>query len=371
MALEWQILYKDGKAKLGVIKTTRSEIITPVFMPVATKAALKSLSTEELRDLGFQIILSNTYHLVFKPGLEIIEKAGGVHKFMRWNRSLLTDSGGFQVFSLSKFRKITENGVLFKSYVDGKEHEFTPEFVVKAQRIIGSDIMMPLDVCLGYPADEKETLWALDMTMKWLERSLQTERDPHQSLFGIIQGGFLEHTRKKATNLVKSLPVDGYSIGGLAVGEPKDMMYDLIDVVTDTLGEFDKPVYLMGVGHPVDMLEAIERGVDMFDCVLPMRVARNGLIYTFEGPLKIKHSRYADDFKPIDERIQSSFTFLEGYTLAYLHHLFKTKELLGYRVATLINLAFMSLLMDDVRKHIKEGTFKDFKTDFINRWEQR
>ncbi len=368
MALEWKIIYQNGKAKVGVIKTSRSEIITPVFMPVATKAALKSLSTEELRELGFQIILSNTYHLVFKPGLDIIKKAQGVHKFMRWDRSLLTDSGGFQVFSLSKFRKITEEGVVFKSYADGREHKFTPEFVVEAQKIIGSDIMMPLDVCLGYPSDEKETLWALDMTMKWLERSLAVERPNHQSLFGIIQGAFYEHTRKKASRMVKSLPVDGYSIGGLAVGEPKDMMYHLTDVITDEVSEFDKPVYLMGVGHPIDMLESIERGVDMFDCVLPMRVARNGLIYTFSGPIKIRHAKYADDFRPIDERIQSAYSFLEGYTLAYLHHLFKTKEMLGYRVATLINLAFMTLLMEDVRKHIKDGTFAEFKQDFVERW---
>ena len=371
MALNWNVIYRDGKAKVGVIKTSRSEIITPVFMPVATKAALKSLSTEDLNSLGFSIILSNTYHLVFKPGLDIIEKAGGVHNFMRWNRSLLTDSGGFQVFSLSKFRKITERGVVFKSYADGKEHEFTPEFVIEAQKVIGSDIMMPLDVCLGYPADKKETLWALDTTMKWLERSLGVDRPDIHSLFGIIQGAFYEDTRKKAAQMVKALDVDGYSIGGLAVGEPKEMMYHLTDIVTDELSDWSKPIYLMGVGHPVDLLESIARGVDMFDCVLPMRVARNGLLYTFKGPIKIKHAKYADDFRPIDERIQSTFSFLEGYTLAYLHHLFKTKELLGYRVATLINLAFMSLLMEDARQHIKNGTFMEFKDDFVSRWYQK
>ena len=369
MALEWKILYQSGKAKVGVIKTSRSEIITPVFMPVATKAALKSLSTEELDLLGFKIILSNTYHLVFKPGLEVIEMAGGVHKFMRWNYSLLTDSGGFQVFSLSKFRKITNEGVIFKSYTDGKEHQFTPEFVIHAQKIIGSDIMMPLDVCLGYPADEKETIWALDTTMRWLEKSLSVDRLSKQSLFGIIQGGFSETTRKKATMLVRSLPVDGYAIGGLAVGEPKEIMYDLSDVITDNLATFDKPVYLMGVGHPVDILEAIERGVDMFDCVLPMRVARNGLLYTFDGPIKIKHSKYFKNFNPIDERIQQTFDFLKDYTLAYLHHLFKTKEMLGYRIATLINLAFMTLLMEDVRKHIRENTFSRFKREFVSKWQ--
>jgi len=368
LALEWKVIYTDGKAKVGVIKTSRSEIVTPVFMPVATKAALKSLSTEELDAIGFQIILSNTYHLVFKPGLEVLRSSGGLHKFMRWDKSLLTDSGGFQVFSLSKFRKITDDGVIFKSYIDGKEHKFTPEFVIDAQKVIGSDIMMPLDVCLGYPAERSETIWALDITLKWLERSIKVERERWQSLFGIIQGGFLSDIRKKAVQLVKQLPVDGYAIGGLAVGEPKEQMYNLVDIVTDEIGEFEKPVYLMGVGHPIDLLEAIERGVDMFDCVLPMRVARNGLIYTFSGPIKIKHAKYAQDFRPIDERIQGMYPFLEGYTIAYLHHLFKTKEMLGYRVATLINLAFMSILMEDVRTHIRLSEFSRFKEEFIEKW---
>ncbi len=366
----FEVAYRDGLAKVGVLRLKHAEVPTPVFMPVATKAALKTLSVEELHLLGYRLILSNTYHLVYKPGLDVLQKFDGLRRFMRWDRALLTDSGGFQVFSLGTHRRITEEGVYFRYPGEGQERLFTPEFVVEAQKIIGSDIMMPLDVCLGYPASRSDAHRALSTTLSWLDRSLSVDRPDWQRLFGIIQGAFFEDLRRDATREVVRRDVDGYAIGGLAVGEPKDVMYSLTRVVVEELmkADVDGPVYLMGVGHPVDIVESVARGVDMFDCVLPMRVARNGLIYTFSGPLKIKNAAYFGDTSPIDKRIEEEYPFLRGYTRGYLHHLFATREMLGYRIATLYNLAFMALLMRDIRRAIAAGAYEDFRRDFLKRW---
>lgn len=366
----FEVLHRDGFAKVGVLKLRHAYIPTPVFMPVATKAALKTLSVEEIHMLGYKLILSNTYHLVYKPGLDVLRKFGGVRPFMRWDRSLLTDSGGFQVFSLGTHRRITDEGVYFRYPGEGNERLFTPEFVIEAQKVIGSDIMMPLDVCLGYPASKDEARRALRTTLDWLDRGLIVERPDWQKLFGIIQGAFFEDLRVEATREVLRRNVDGYAIGGLAVGEPKETMYKLTEVVVEELSKsgVDGPVYLMGVGHPVDIVETVARGVDMFDCVLPMRVARNGLIYTFSGPVKIKNAKYFGDMSPIDERIEGEYPILKGYTKGYLHHLFMTREMLGYRIATLYNLAFMAMLMRDIRRAIVSGTYEDFRVDFLKRW---
>ncbi len=366
---------KDTKARAGVITTDHGEIMTPIFMPVGTVGSVKAVHMSELKeDIKAQIILGNTYHLYLRPGMDIIERAGGLHKFNSWDRPILTDSGGFQVFSLSENRKLKEEGVTFRSHIDGSKHLFTPEKVVDIQRSIGSDIMMALDECPPGTSDYRYSDKSLRLTQQWLERGWKhfNETQPRyghsQAFFPIVQGCTYEDLRRDAAKHVADLGAEGNAIGGLAVGEPVEVMYEMIEVVNEILPE-GRPRYLMGVGTPANMLEAIDRGVDMMDCVMPTRNGRNGMLFTQHGIMNMRNKKWADDFSPLQE--DGASVVDRVYSKAYVRHLFIAQELLAMQIASIHNLAFYLWLMGEARKHIIEGDFKTWKTAMVERVTRR
>jgi queuine tRNA-ribosyltransferase len=365
----------DSAARAGVITTDHGTIETPIFMPVGTLGSVKGVHQHELRDdIKAQIILGNTYHLYLRPGIEIIEQAGGLHKFNGWERPILTDSGGFQVFSLSANRKLKEEGAYFRSHIDGSKHLFTPENVVDIQRSIGSDIMMALDECAPAMSDRTYARKSLDLTHRWLARGWKHYNETsgrygyHQAYFPIVQGCVYKDFRQESAKFVADLGAEGNAIGGLAVGEPAEVMYDMIEVVNEILPT-DRPRYLMGVGTPANILEAIDRGVDMMDCVMPTRNGRNGMLFTANGTMNMRNKKWADDFSPIQEDGPSYVD--RAYSKAYLRHLFVSQELLAMQIASIHNLAFYLWLVREARKHIIAGDFKTWKTDMVERVTRR
>lgn len=365
----------NSQARAGRFKTDHGEIQTPIFMPVGTVGSVKAVHMNELNDdIKAQIILGNTYHLYLRPGLDVLEKAGGLHKFNSWGKPILTDSGGFQVFSLSENRKLTDEGAHFRSHIDGSKHLFTPENVIDTQRIIGADIMMAFDECPPGDSDFTYAKKSMELTHRWLKRCVDQYKDSegkygyHQSLFPIVQGSGYRDLRTISANYVQEFDMDGYAIGGLAVGEPTEVMYEMIEVVNEVLPQ-EKPRYLMGVGTPVNILEAIERGVDMFDCVMPTRNGRNGMLFTQNGVINIKNLKWRDDFSPLDE-FGTSFVDRQ-YSKAYLRHLIVAQELLGLQIASIHNLAFYLWLVNEARNQIINGTFTPWKKEMVVKLSQR
>lgn len=360
-----------SKARAGVVKTDHGEIETPIFMPVGTAGSVKAVHQRELKDdIKAQIILGNTYHLYLRPGLDVIEKAGGLHKFNGWTGPILTDSGGYQVYSLADNRKIVEQGVMFKSHIDGSKHDFSPERVMDIQRIIGADIMMAFDECTPYPCEYDYAERSMHMTHRWLERCITRfdETEPihgySQTLFPIVQGSTYKDLRKQSAEFIAKQGREGNAIGGLSVGEPAEEMYEMTDLVCDILPK-DKPRYLMGVGTPANILESIKLGVDMFDCVMPTRNARNGMLFTSEGFINIKNEKWKDDFSPIDAQLGGYVD--TAYSKAYLRHLISSKEILGAQIASVHNLSFYLWLVKEAREQIINGTFSAWVDPMIKR----
>lgn len=364
----FEVLGTDGEARNGVIHTTRGDIRTPAFMPVGTAATVKGLLPEQVRSTGADILLGNTYHLMLRPGAEQMAALGGLHKFMNWDRPILTDSGGFQVMSLSKLRKITEEGVTFQSHIDGSRHELTPERAMEIQRLLGSDIQMVLDECTPFPATHEEARKSLELSMRWADRSKQAfGAQPGHAVFGIVQGSTYEDLRQRSVEDLKSIGFDGYAVGGLAVGEGQEMMLEVLGYTVPSLPA-DRPRYLMGVGKPDDLVEAVCRGIDMFDCVLPTRSGRHGQAFTRGGTVNLRNARYADDPRPLDET--SPCPASSQYSRAYLHHLFKTGELLGMILLSWHNLSYYQQLMDGLRSSIMEKRLNSFVEEFYDSREQ-
>jgi len=361
----FKLLKKSGNARRGTLKTAHGTIQTPFFMTIGTAGAVKGLIPDEVRELGGEIILANTYHLHLRPGEDVVALAGGLHKFMNWDGPILTDSGGYQVFSLSKIRKLKADGVEFQSHIDGEKIFLTPEKCIEIQQKLGSDIMMCLDECPPYPSERKYVEKSLELTTEWAERCKKSSELTAQSsqLFGIVQGGTYPDLREKSAKQLVKIGFDGYAIGGLSVGEPNELMYEMLDVTIPHLPE-DKPRYLMGVGTPENILEAVERGIDMFDCVLPTRNARHGYLFTSKGIVRIRNEQYKEDFTPLDKEC-GCYT-CKNYTKAYLRHLFTSNEILSLRLNTLHNVAFYLKLMSDIRKAIEEDKFYEFKENFIS-----
>ncbi|WP_313568562.1 tRNA guanosine(34) transglycosylase Tgt [Acetoanaerobium noterae] len=357
---------KQSGARLGKIYTPHGVIDTPIFMPVGTQATVKSMTPEELKVMDARIILSNTYHLYMRPGHELIEKAGGLHKFMNWDRAILTDSGGFQVFSLGPLRKIVEEGVHFRSHLDGSKHFISPEKAIEIQNSLGADIIMSFDECAPYPSEYNYVKKSLERTTRWAKRGKEAHKYPKkQALFGIVQGGMYKDLRTQSANELMEIDFPGYSIGGLSVGEPKPIMYDVLEHTTPLLPK-DKPRYLMGVGSPDDLIEGVIRGVDMFDCVLPTRIARNGTAMTSQGKVVVRNATYQEDFTPLDPNC-NCYT-CKNYSRAYIRHLVKANEILASRLITNHNLHFLLNLMHEVRTAIKEDRLLDFKKDFYSKY---
>ena len=374
MTFEIQHNDPNSDARAGLIQTAHGPIQTPIFMPVGTAGSVKGVHFSELREqVKAQIILGNTYHLYLRPGLDILRKAGGLHQFNTWDRPILTDSGGFQVFSLTGIRKLREEGCEFRSHIDGSKHVFTPENVMDTERVIGADIMMSFDECPPGQSDYQYAANSLKLTQRWLERCVKRFRETEplygyeQSLFPIVQGCTYKDLRQNAAKHVADFGADGNAIGGLAVGEPTEVMYEMIEVVNDILPK-DKPRYLMGVGTPQNILEAIERGVDMFDCVMPTRNGRNAMLFTYEGTMNMRNKKWEDDFSPIDS---DGCEIDRLHSKAYLHHLFKAQELLAMQIASIHNLAFYLRLVTDARQHIVAGDFVRWKHSVINQLGQR
>ena len=369
--MDFSIKVKDkgSKARAGVIKTSHGEILTPIFMPVGTAGTVKGVHQHELTDdIKAQIILGNTYHLYLRPGMDIIKQAGGLHKFINWDKPILTDSGGYQVFSLSANRKLTDEGALFSSHIDGSKHLFTAENVVDTQRIIGSDIMMALDECTPYPCDYEYAKKSMHLTHSWLERGVKHFKNTEplyghsQTYFPIVQGSVYKDLRVQSAEFIASQEMEGNAIGGLSVGEPIEDMYEMLEIVNNILPQ-DKPRYLMGVGTPINILEAIALGTDMFDCVMPTRNGRNGMLFTSEGIINIKNKKWEDDFSPLDE---NGTSYVDSfYTKAYVKHLFKANELLGLQIASIHNLAFYLWLVGEARKRIINGDFTTWKNMMV------
>lgn len=362
--LRFELEGKDGNARAGRLNLRGQEIRTPVFMPVGTNATVKAMTVDELKRIGYRLILGNTYHLHLRPGDGVIHQLGGLHRFMNWNRALLTDSGGFQVFSLGHFNRISEEGVFFKSHLDGSQMALTPESAIVIQENLGSDIMMVLDECLPIPVDRRYAEESIARTSRWAARSFAA-RNTENSLFGIVQGADFDDLRVQSAAMLMEIDFDGFAIGGLSVGEEKSAMDRIVAVTAPLLPE-NKPRYLMGVGDPLDILNAIESGIDMFDCVLPTRNARNGGLFTFNGPLSIKQSRYRDDSRPIDKNCRCDVCC--NYSRAYLRHLFKADEILSSRLNSYHNLWFFSQLMKNARDAILAGTYPVFKRGFLDRY---
>ncbi len=364
MNFEFTVEKRDGesKARTGVLKTPHGEIKTPVFMPVGTQATVKAMTNDQVLEAGAQIILGNTYHLYMRPGHALIAEAGGLHKFMNWKKPILTDSGGFQVFSLGDLRKLTEEGAAFQSHLDGSKHMFTPEKVVEIEEALGPDIMMVLDECTPYPADFEYTKHSMERTHRWAQRCKDAQTRDDMALFGIVQGGMYPELRARSAEAVANMDFIGNAIGGLSVGEPKPMMYEMLDVVNGILPE-EKPRYLMGVGSADCLVEGVARGVDMFDCVLQTRVARNGTALVRDGKLVIRNQEYAKDFRPIEEGCDCYAC--KNHTRAYIRHLVKTNEILGATLLSIHNTRFTIRLMEEIRTHIAEGTFDEFRREFM------
>lgn len=363
--MKFNLLKKEGKARRATISFPRGDIQTPAFMPVGTYGAVKSVSPVELKEMGADIILGNTFHLWLRPGTEIIKKHGSLHGFNGWDKPILTDSGGFQVFSLGKMRKLTEDGVTFKSPINGAKVFLSPEISMQVQRDLGSDIVMCFDECTPYPATEKEAKDSMELSMRWAQRSKDEHGDNPSALFGIIQGGMYEHLRDESLKALKEIDFDGFAIGGLSVGEPKDEMIKILDHTAHQMPE-DKPRYLMGVGTPKDLVEAVYRGVDMFDCVMPSRNARNGHIFTSEGIIRIRNSQFKEDISSLDPTCDC-YT-CKNFTKSYLHHLDKTKEILGSRLNTIHNLHYYQKLMRAIRQAIEEERFGEFREEFLTNY---
>ena len=363
----FELLKKDPscEARLGKIFTPHGEVTTPVFMPVATQGTIKSLIPETVHELGAEMILTNTYHLYLRPGHDIIRNLGGLHKFMNWSSPILTDSGGFQVYSLGALRKITDDGVVFQSHIDGSRHFISPELAVEIQEALGSDIMMSLDECTPYPASFEEAEKSLDLTVKWAKRCRSSKKNDHQFLFGIIQGGIYPELRMRALeNISTNIGFDGYALGGLSVGEPKEEMLGITEMTAPLLPH-DKPRYLMGVGMPEDIVACVGYGIDMFDCVIPTRCARNGLLFTNREKVVIKHARYRDDDSPVDSTCDC-YT-CRNYTRAYLRHLYMAKEILAMTLNTIHNIRYFMHLMERIRSAIKDGIYQEFKNSFFEK----
>ena len=357
---------KNTGARLGKITTDHGEIETPIFMPVGTQATVKSMDQDDLKKMNAQIILGNTYHLYLRPGMEIMKKAGGLHKFMNWDRPILTDSGGFQVFSLGDLRKISEEGVEFQSHLDGSRHFMTPEKSIEIQNIIGSEIMMCFDECAPADADYEYTRKSMEMTSRWAARCKDAHARPdEQALFGIVQGGMFEDLRARSAHDLVAMDFPGYSIGGLSVGESKDTMFHLLDTTVPLLPK-DKSRYLMGVGSVDALIEGVIRGVDMFDCVLQTRIARNGTAMTSQGKVVVRNAGYADDFSPLDP--ECDCPVCQNYSRAYIRHLIKCNEILGARLLTYHNLYFTLKLMEKVREAIRSDTLLDLKKDVFSKY---
>lgn len=370
---EIQVTDPNSNARAGIIKTAHGTIETPVFMPVGTQGSVKTLSPVDLEQIGSQIILGNTYYLYLRPGDEIIKQAGGLHRFISWNKPILTDSGGYQVFSLSDLIKIKNEGVRFQSHYDGSYHLFTPEKVISLQKIYGVDIMMPFDCPIEYPASHEDTRKAMELTHQWARESLhaftsiENYYDLPQYLFGIVQGGTYEDLRKISLDVIIDLKFDGYAIGGLSVGEPKQILYDLTHFCAERLPK-EQPRYLMGVGKPDDLIKSMQSGIDMFDCVIPTRNGRNGTLYTKQGKIVIKNNKYKDDFSPIDS--ECPCYACRNFSRAYIRHLFQVREILGLRLASLHNICFYNTLMREAREAIRAENFELWTKKFVNNYHE-
>lgn len=366
MDFSFDLIKEDSRthARMGMIHTPHGDIPTPVFAPVGTQATVKTLSPANLHDLGATLILSNTYHLYLRPGADLIAEFGGLHNFMRWDKPILTDSGGFQVFSLEGLRKIDDDGVIFRSHLDGSKHRFTPEKVIEIQEKIGADIIMSFDECAP-PNDYEYNKIALERTHRWAERGLAAHTRTDQALYGIVQGGVFPDLREQSAAFLASLDFPGYSIGGLSVGETKAEMHAMLDVVHPILPK-DKPRYLMGVGSPEDMFECVARGVDQFDCVLPTRIARHGAVFTPHGRINLRKAQYAREHAPIDPTC-TCYT-CQNFSLAYMRHLIKADEILGMHLATIHNIHFLLNIMRNIRESILNDTFVEYKAEFLGKW---
>jgi queuine tRNA-ribosyltransferase len=357
---------KQSGARLGRVHTPHGSFMTPQFMPVGTQATIKGMAPEEVEEMGARIILSNTYHLWMRPGNEIVRKAGGLHKFMNWKHSILTDSGGFQVFSLARPKDIKEEGVHFKSHIDGSAHLLTPELSMEIQNDLGSDIIMAFDECCPWPSEHKYAKKSLERTTRWLERCIQAHKKPEeQALFGIIQGSCYADLRKQSAKEITSFDLPGYAIGGLSVGEPAELMYEMLEETVPLMPE-DKPRYLMGVGTPDYLIEGAIRGIDMFDCVLPTRIGRNGTVLTHDGRLIVRDKKSAEDFRPIEEGCDCYAC--RNYSRAYIRHLLKAGEMFGLRLCSYHNIHFLIHLMEEVRTAIAEDRLLDFRDEFYARY---
>ncbi len=360
-AMQYELLTTDGKARRGRLTFERGTVETPAFMPVGTYGTVKGMKTEEVADTGAEILLGNTFHLMLRPGTEIIEQHGGLHGFMNWDKPILTDSGGFQVFSLGKMRKITEEGVKFSSPVNGEKIMLTPERSMEVQNSLGSDIVMIFDECTPYPASHEESKVSMELSLRWAQRSKDAHQGNSNALFGIVQGGMYEDLREVSVNGLTAIDFDGYAIGGLSVGEPKEDMIRILDHTTPLIPE-NKPRYLMGVGKPEDLVEGVRRGIDMFDCVMPTRNARNGHLFVTNGVIKIRNARHKTDTGPLDAECDC-YT-CKNYSRAYLHHLDKCNEILGSQLNTLHNLRFYQRVMKGLRDAIEQGKLDEFVAEF-------
>ncbi|MDV2965459.1 tRNA guanosine(34) transglycosylase Tgt [Nitratireductor aquimarinus] len=364
----FRLLASDGKARRGEITMPRGTIRTPAFMPVGTAGTVKAMYMDQVRDLGADIILGNTYHLMLRPGAERMARLGGLHEFARWPYPILTDSGGFQVMSLSELRKITEKGVTFRSHVDGQVFEMPPERSIEIQGLLGSDIQMQLDECVALPAEEKEIERAMELSLRWAERCKTAFGDqPGKAMFGIVQGGDKPHLRERSAAALAAMDLKGYAVGGLAVGEPQAVMLEMLEATCPVL-PVEKPRYLMGVGTPDDILKSVARGIDMFDCVMPTRAGRHGLAYTRRGKINLKNARHAEDLRPLDE--ESDCPAARDYSRAYLHHLVKSGESLAGMLLTWNNLAYYQSLMQDIRDAIEAGRFAERSAEITAAWEK-
>ena len=362
----FRLIATDGKARRGEITMPRGTIRTPAFMPVGTGGTVKAMYLDQVRDLGSDVILGNTYHLMLRPGAERVARLGGLHDFARWPYPILTDSGGFQVMSLSKLRKLTENGVTFRSHIDGSAHEMTPERSIEIQGLLDSDIQMQLDECTALPAKRNEIERAMELSLRWADRCKTAFGDqPGKAMFAIVQGGDIADLRVNSARALSAMDLKGYAVGGLAVGEPQDVMLDMLDVTCPELPA-SKPRYLMGVGTPDDIVKSVSRGIDMFDCVMPTRAGRHGLAYTRRGKINLRNARHADDPRPLDE--ESDCPAARDYSRAYLHHLVKSQEALGAMLLTWNNLAYYQRLMQDLRDAIEANAFADRTATIAEGW---
>ena len=368
-AFSFKLQHVDGPARAGEIHTPHGPALTPLFMPVATQATVKGLTPEEVAQVGGQVVLSNAYHLYLRPGVQTVNSLGKLHGFMRWPGPILTDSGGFQAFSMGPLRKVNDEGIRFRSHIDGSEHHFTPELATMNQVGLGADIIMCFDQCIAYGASEKQVRQAMERTHRWAAQCHRVHRDsgawPGQALFGIVQGGTFAGLRDDSTQAITAMPFDGYAVGGLAVGEDKEQLYGFTGQVAAQLPQ-DKPRYLMGVGSPEDLVEGVARGIDMFDCALPTRVARNGALFTPDGRIDVTKRRFAEQQGPVDD--ECDCYACANYSAAYVHHLFRAKEILGLRLSSTHNLRFVLRLMERIRESILHGSFDSFSRQFLARY---